>query len=157
MLSYIFPIFLPSFLQSGVSEVIYFIQKNNSDMAYTASHKLLSMAGIKVSFACCFVEAPTEVYFGHSTLFDTSNCVLAGTDNQSMTPSLPCHGNTCPKLFTVHINKYLNPTWICSSFGISLHLTFLNLFLIRTCTSNGSSENINPRRTEFRSSSKSPR
>ncbi|XP_002318729.1 uncharacterized protein LOC7484473 isoform X2 [Populus trichocarpa] len=32
---------------SGVSEVIYFIEKNNSDMAYIASHKLLSMAGIK--------------------------------------------------------------------------------------------------------------
>eukprot|EP00258_Populus_trichocarpa_P022451 XP_024438470.1 deoxycytidylate deaminase isoform X3 [Populus trichocarpa] len=55
--------------QSGVSEVIYFIEKNNSDMAYIASHKLLSMAGIKVSFACCFVEAPTEVYFGQSTSF----------------------------------------------------------------------------------------
>ncbi|KAG6754198.1 hypothetical protein POTOM_042209 [Populus tomentosa] len=34
-------------IQSGVSEVIYFIQKNNSDMAYVASHKLLSMAGQK--------------------------------------------------------------------------------------------------------------
>ncbi|XP_061953691.1 uncharacterized protein LOC133676122 isoform X2 [Populus nigra] len=36
--------------QSGVSEVIYFVEKNlnNSDIAYIASHKLLSMAGIKV-------------------------------------------------------------------------------------------------------------
>ncbi|XP_034908970.1 uncharacterized protein [Populus alba] len=56
-------------IQSGVSEVIYFIQKNNSDMAYVASHKLLYMAGIKVSFACCFVEALTKVYFGQSTSF----------------------------------------------------------------------------------------
>ncbi|KAK6920520.1 Cytidine and deoxycytidylate deaminase domain [Dillenia turbinata] len=37
-------------IQSGVSEVIYFVEKrfNNSDIAYVASHKLLSMAGIKV-------------------------------------------------------------------------------------------------------------
>nr|ABK93812.1 unknown [Populus trichocarpa] len=37
-------------IQSGVSEVIYFVEKNlnNSDIAYIASHKLLSMAGIKV-------------------------------------------------------------------------------------------------------------
>ncbi|KAI0530763.1 hypothetical protein KFK09_000311 [Dendrobium nobile] len=37
-------------IQSGVSEVIYFIEKrvNNSDAAYTASHKLLSLAGVKV-------------------------------------------------------------------------------------------------------------
>ena len=36
--------------QSGVSEVIYFIEKRlNSDTAYIASHKLLSMAGVKVS------------------------------------------------------------------------------------------------------------
>ncbi|KAK1319186.1 hypothetical protein QJS10_CPB04g00254 [Acorus calamus] len=37
-------------IQSGVSEVIYFVEKRlgNSDTAYTASHKLLSMAGIKV-------------------------------------------------------------------------------------------------------------
>ncbi|KAF8378011.1 hypothetical protein HHK36_029344 [Tetracentron sinense] len=37
-------------LQSGVSEVIYFVEKrlNNSDTAYTASHRLLSMAGVKV-------------------------------------------------------------------------------------------------------------
>ncbi|KAJ6410407.1 hypothetical protein OIU84_007202 [Salix udensis] len=37
-------------IQSGVSEVIYFIEKNlnSSDIAYIASHKLLSMAGIKV-------------------------------------------------------------------------------------------------------------
>lgn len=64
-------------------------------------------------------------------LFDASNCVSLGTDNQSMTPSLTCHGNTCPKLFMVHINKYSNPTRIiCSSFGISMHLTFHDLFLI---------------------------
>lgn len=39
-----------SVLQSGVSEVIYFVEKrlNNSDVAYIASHKLLSMAGVKV-------------------------------------------------------------------------------------------------------------
>ncbi|KAL3571270.1 hypothetical protein D5086_028519 [Populus alba] len=38
-------------IQSGVSEVIYFVEKNlnNSDIAYIASHKLLSMAGVKVS------------------------------------------------------------------------------------------------------------
>lgn len=37
-------------MQSGVSEVIYFVEKrlNNSDAAYIASHKLLSMAGVKV-------------------------------------------------------------------------------------------------------------
>ncbi|KAL9422597.1 hypothetical protein AB3S75_034803 [Citrus x aurantiifolia] len=37
-------------IQSGVSEVIYFVEKrlNNSDVAYIASHKLLSMAGVKV-------------------------------------------------------------------------------------------------------------
>ncbi|KAF3676492.1 putative deoxycytidylate deaminase-like isoform X2 [Capsicum annuum] len=36
--------------QSGVSEVIYFVEKrlDGSDTAYVASHKLLSMAGIKV-------------------------------------------------------------------------------------------------------------
>ncbi|XP_038686493.1 deoxycytidylate deaminase [Tripterygium wilfordii] len=37
-------------IQSGVSEVIYFVEKilNNSDVAYIASHKLLTLAGIKV-------------------------------------------------------------------------------------------------------------
>lgn len=37
-------------MQSGVSEVIYFVEKrlSNSDAAYIASHKLLSMAGVKV-------------------------------------------------------------------------------------------------------------
>ncbi|XP_065848377.1 uncharacterized protein [Euphorbia lathyris] len=37
-------------IQSGVSEVIYFVEKklSNSDTAYIASHKLLTMAGIKV-------------------------------------------------------------------------------------------------------------
>ncbi|KAA8542117.1 hypothetical protein F0562_023269 [Nyssa sinensis] len=37
-------------IQSGVSEVIYFVEKrlNNSDTAYIASHKLLSMARVKV-------------------------------------------------------------------------------------------------------------
>ncbi|CBI15669.3 hypothetical protein VitviT2T_025673 [Vitis vinifera] len=37
-------------IQSGVSEVIYFVEKrlNNSQVAYIASHKLLSMAGVKV-------------------------------------------------------------------------------------------------------------
>ncbi|KAL6845501.1 hypothetical protein ACP4OV_024996 [Aristida adscensionis] len=37
-------------IQSGVSEVIYFVEKriDNSDYVYVASHKLLSMAGIKV-------------------------------------------------------------------------------------------------------------
>ncbi|KAK4800341.1 hypothetical protein SAY86_020828 [Trapa natans] len=37
-------------IQSGVSEVIYFVEKrlNNTDAAYIASHKLLSMAGVKV-------------------------------------------------------------------------------------------------------------
>ncbi|KAJ9163896.1 hypothetical protein P3X46_023518 [Hevea brasiliensis] len=37
-------------IQSGVSEVIYFVEKNlsNSDTNYVASHKLLSMAGVKV-------------------------------------------------------------------------------------------------------------
>ncbi|XP_077250356.1 cytidine/deoxycytidylate deaminase family protein [Tasmannia lanceolata] len=37
-------------IQSGVSEVIYFMEKrlNNSDTAYIASNRLLSMAGIKV-------------------------------------------------------------------------------------------------------------
>ncbi|KAK8936779.1 hypothetical protein KSP39_PZI012445 [Platanthera zijinensis] len=40
-------------IQSGVSEVIYFVEKrvNNSDVAYSASHKLLSMAGVKVMSA----------------------------------------------------------------------------------------------------------
>ncbi|XP_068655780.1 uncharacterized protein [Aristolochia californica] len=37
-------------IQSGVSEVIYFVEKrfNDSDVAYVASHRLLSMAGVKV-------------------------------------------------------------------------------------------------------------
>ncbi|XP_041996360.1 deoxycytidylate deaminase isoform X1 [Salvia splendens] len=37
-------------IQSGVSEVIYYVEKHldNPDVAYVASHKLLSMAGIKV-------------------------------------------------------------------------------------------------------------
>lgn len=37
-------------LQSGVSEVIYFVEKrlNDTDAAYIASHRLLSMAGVKV-------------------------------------------------------------------------------------------------------------
>ncbi|AES91013.2 putative dCMP deaminase [Medicago truncatula] len=37
-------------IQSGVSEVIYFVEKKleNSDVTYTASHKLLSLAGVKV-------------------------------------------------------------------------------------------------------------
>ncbi|KAI3802554.1 hypothetical protein L1987_30690 [Smallanthus sonchifolius] len=37
-------------IQSGVSEVIYFVEKSleNSDVIYAASHKLLSLAGIKV-------------------------------------------------------------------------------------------------------------
>lgn len=38
-------------LQSGVSEVVFFVEKRleNSDIAYIASHKLLSLAGVKVS------------------------------------------------------------------------------------------------------------
>nr|XP_043637663.1 deoxycytidylate deaminase [Erigeron canadensis] len=37
-------------IQSGVSEVIYFVEKSleHSDVIYVASHKLLSMAGVKV-------------------------------------------------------------------------------------------------------------
>ncbi|GKV05476.1 hypothetical protein SLEP1_g17483 [Rubroshorea leprosula] len=36
-------------IQSGVSEVIYFVEKRlKTDTAYIASHKLLSMAGIKI-------------------------------------------------------------------------------------------------------------
>ncbi|XP_078433908.1 cytidine/deoxycytidylate deaminase family protein isoform X2 [Wolffia australiana] len=36
-------------IQSGVSEVIYFVEKRLTDsVTYTASHKLLSMAGVKV-------------------------------------------------------------------------------------------------------------
>ncbi|KAK2409389.1 deoxycytidylate deaminase [Trifolium repens] len=37
-------------IQSGVSEIIYFVEKRleNSDVAYAASHKLLSLAGVKV-------------------------------------------------------------------------------------------------------------
>lgn len=37
--------------QSGVSEVIYYVEKrvDNSDATYVASHKLLSMADVKVS------------------------------------------------------------------------------------------------------------
>ncbi|KAG0452591.1 hypothetical protein HPP92_025255 [Vanilla planifolia] len=37
-------------IQSGVSEVIYFVEKkiNNSNTSYSASHKLLSLAGVKV-------------------------------------------------------------------------------------------------------------
>ncbi|KAE9453644.1 hypothetical protein C3L33_14456, partial [Rhododendron williamsianum] len=39
--------------QSGVSEVIYFVEKRlkNSDTAYVASHKLLTLAGVKVNGA----------------------------------------------------------------------------------------------------------
>ncbi|KAJ4843522.1 hypothetical protein Tsubulata_016322 [Turnera subulata] len=48
-------------IQSGVSEVIYLVEKNSSssDIAYVASHKLLSMAGIKVSSYSC-QETSTE-------------------------------------------------------------------------------------------------
>ncbi|KAL3824863.1 hypothetical protein ACJIZ3_020892 [Penstemon smallii] len=37
-------------IQSGVSEVVYYVEKrlDNPDTAYVASHKLLSMAGVKV-------------------------------------------------------------------------------------------------------------
>ncbi|KAL7617826.1 hypothetical protein Lser_V15G01132 [Lactuca serriola] len=37
-------------IQSGVSEVIYFVEKSleNADVIYVASHKLLSLAGVKV-------------------------------------------------------------------------------------------------------------
>lgn len=37
--------------QSGVSEVIYFVEKRSEDskIAYVAAEKLLSMAGVKVS------------------------------------------------------------------------------------------------------------
>ncbi|WOG99398.1 hypothetical protein DCAR_0518746 [Daucus carota subsp. sativus] len=37
-------------IQSGVSEVVYYVEKRleNSESAYVASHKLLSMAGVKV-------------------------------------------------------------------------------------------------------------
>ncbi|KAI5417291.1 uncharacterized protein LOC127074070 [Lathyrus oleraceus] len=37
-------------IQSGVSEIIYFVEKRleNSNVIYTASHKLLSLAGVKV-------------------------------------------------------------------------------------------------------------
>lgn len=37
-------------IQSGVSEVIYYVEKrmDNPDVAYAASHKLLSIAGVKV-------------------------------------------------------------------------------------------------------------
>ncbi|KAG8388565.1 hypothetical protein BUALT_Bualt02G0138600 [Buddleja alternifolia] len=37
-------------IQSGVTEVIYYVEKrlDNPDAAYVASHKLLSMAGVKV-------------------------------------------------------------------------------------------------------------
>lgn len=40
------------FLQSGIAEVIYFVEKRlgSSDTAYIASHKLLSMAGVKVMY-----------------------------------------------------------------------------------------------------------
>ncbi|KAJ9559535.1 hypothetical protein OSB04_004695 [Centaurea solstitialis] len=43
-------------IQSGVSEVIYFVEKSldNSNVIYVASHKLLSMAGIKVSYTYGF-------------------------------------------------------------------------------------------------------
>ncbi|KAK2652505.1 hypothetical protein Ddye_012361 [Dipteronia dyeriana] len=42
-----------SFLQSGVSEVIYFVEKRlkDPDIAYIALHKLLSMAGVKEEFS----------------------------------------------------------------------------------------------------------
>ncbi|XP_048445889.1 probable deoxycytidylate deaminase [Pyrus x bretschneideri] len=37
-------------IQSGVAEVVYFVEKrlNNPDVSYIASHKLLSLAGVKV-------------------------------------------------------------------------------------------------------------
>lgn len=54
-----FGIYFPliGFLQSGVSEVIYFVEKRleNSDVAYIASHKLLSLAGVKVSLTFHYV------------------------------------------------------------------------------------------------------
>ena len=50
-----------SFSQAGVSEVIYFVEKrlSDSDIAYVASHKLLSMAGVQVSlpvFLCTTLQ-----------------------------------------------------------------------------------------------------
>jgi hypothetical protein len=51
-----------SLLQSGVSEVIYFVEKSlsDSDIAYIASHKLLSMAGVKVSLPLDLSKCYTE-------------------------------------------------------------------------------------------------
>lgn len=44
--------------QSGVSEVIYFVEKRlNTDTAYIASHKLLSLAGVKVSLHAQFCSS----------------------------------------------------------------------------------------------------
>nr|XP_017251710.1 PREDICTED: deoxycytidylate deaminase isoform X2 [Daucus carota subsp. sativus] len=41
-------------IQSGVSEVVYYVEKRleNSESAYVASHKLLSMAGVKEISIC---------------------------------------------------------------------------------------------------------
>lgn len=50
--------------QSGVSEVIYFVEKrsSNPDTAYIASHRLLSMAGVKV-IPCISKYSPKFLMF----------------------------------------------------------------------------------------------
>ncbi|CAN1318282.1 Deoxycytidylate deaminase [Linum perenne] len=52
--------------QSGVTEVIYFVEKNmsSSDVAYVASRKLLSLAGVKVSRSY-FLPWKTQFYISH--------------------------------------------------------------------------------------------
>lgn len=61
-------------LQSGVSEVIYFVEKrlNNSQVEYIASRKLLSMAGVRVSLL-------ETVYFSFPPLIVFFCCDLTDT------------------------------------------------------------------------------
>ncbi|GAV86967.1 hypothetical protein CFOL_v3_30393 [Cephalotus follicularis] len=51
---------LGGIIQAGVSEVVYFVEKrsNNSDIAYIASHKLLSMAVLQ----CLTYTEPLVAY-----------------------------------------------------------------------------------------------
>lgn len=68
-------------MQSGVSEVIYFVEKriDNSDYVYVASHKLLSMAGVKVcridlyEYGYTVLEWVTYVLMLHGRLGNTNH------------------------------------------------------------------------------------
>ena len=88
------PSFWFSLLQSGVAEVIYFVEKrlNDSDIAYVASHKLLAMANIKVRPLTLISWWPYTRMICFGDLVMVSNAVLTkifrlGNINQRWTRS----------------------------------------------------------------------